>query len=283
MSWSTILYEKIDGNIARIVLNRPETHNAQDYLLIEEMDEAMKQAEEDPEVKVIILAGAGPSFSSGHDMSGRGKPSPQRPELSQLPGLEGSLAREQYIYIDKCLVIRNLTKPTIAQVQGHCLAAGWMVAAMCDIIVASEDADFGDPVLRMTPAAVEILFHPWEVGARKAKELLWTGDRITAMEAWRLGAVNKVVPREKLEEETLRIARKIALTPNVTVSLTKRSINRTLDIMGQADAWDYHMLIHQMSHHTEQARAYREERRKAMERGGLREFLKMRDEAYSKA
>ncbi|MBI2304507.1 MAG: enoyl-CoA hydratase [Chloroflexi bacterium] len=279
MAREFIVYEKPESNIARILLNRPDKLNAQNRQVILEMDDAFHEAEQDDEVRVVILGGTGRAFSTGHDMS------PDR--WTKEPhgvGLEGNMAREQFLYIDKCMYIRNLPKPTIAQVQGYCVAAGWMVAAMCDIIVASQDAIFQDPVLRMTPAAVEILFHPWEVGARKAKEILFTGDGLTAEEAWRLGAVNKVVPREKLEEETLRLARKIALTPHVTVSLTKRSINRTLDIMGQANAIDYHFLAHQMSHHTEQAKQFNEQvRQSAYEKGGLREFLKARDEAYRTA
>ena len=116
---------------------------------------------------------------------------------------EGRYKHERELYVEKCLAIYHLPKPTIAQVQGHCVAAGLMLAAMCDLIVAADDALFANPVLRMTGAGVELLVEPWELGFRKAKEFLWTGDAIDAREAWRLGLVNRIVPRKRLAAETL--------------------------------------------------------------------------------
>ena len=152
-----------------------------------------------------------------------------------------------------------------------------MMAAMCDLIVASDDARFGDPVVRMTPAGVEVLFHPYDVGFRKAKEILWTGDYVTAQEAKQLGMVSKVVPREQLEEETLALARRIALSPPVAVSLVKRSINQAWNAMGQKNAWELHYLSHILSHFSDEAKRWREERTKAMDKGGVKEMLKARD------
>jgi len=283
MALETTLYEKIDdGQIVKITMNRPEVLNAMDAALKEELFEAFQMAEFDEDVRVVILAGAGRSFSAGHDMSGKGRPSQHPYMQTRLTGLEGSLRREQHIFVDINLSIRNLTKPVIAQVQGHCIAGALMVACMCDIIVASEDASFQNPVLRMTPGAAELLVEPWEMGVRRAKEFLFTGDPMDARRAYEVGLVNRVVPRDKLEEETLALARRIALMPPVTVSLVKRSLNRTLDIMGQANSFDYHLLIHEMSHHTDQAKQFAEERRKAMATGGLKAFLAFRDGAFGK-
>lgn len=279
MAWETIIYERSD-NIARIILNRPETHNAQNIQLINELDEAMKEAERDPEIRVIILAGKGPSFSSGHDLKGLAEKGQGGEKL--YPSLEGQMRFEQEFFVDKCLAIRNLTKPTIAQVHGYCIAAGYMLASMCDIIIASEDVQFSNPVLRMTPSAAELLVEPWEMGPRKAKEFLFTGDSIDAQEAWRLGMINRVVPRERLEEEVLNLAKRIALMPPIAISLTKASINRTLDFMGQSNAFAYHFLIHQISHQTAESRHFFADKLRPEEQG-LKAFLEKRDGIFKES
>jgi hypothetical protein len=141
------------------------------------LDDAMRAAAADDAVRVVILAGAGPSFSAGHDLKGRRQARDVR-KLRRTP--EGRFKHERELYVEKCLAIYHLPKPTIAQVQGHCVAAGLMLAAMCDLIVAADDAVFANPVLRMTGAGVELLVEPWELGLRKAKEFLWTGDALDA-------------------------------------------------------------------------------------------------------
>lgn len=274
MAWETILYEKSE-EIATITLNRPEKRNAQNMRLISELDEACKEAERDPDVRVIIMRGAGPCFSAGHDLSHWSKPASEIDDIMDVAavraGAEGRTRHEQEMYYDKCLAIRNLSKPTIAQVHGHCIAAGMMLAAMCDIIYASEDATFSNPVVRMAAASAEILFEPWDLGPRQAKELLFAADTLSAQDACRLGFVNKVVPRESLEGEVMALARKIALTPPVAVSLTKASINRTMDVMGQTNSWQQHFIVHQLAHSTEEARQFEQSRKQA---GKLKEQLK---------
>ena len=173
MDYKRILYEKIDTNIVKITMNRPEKRNAQDALMFSEMTDAFIEADLDEGVRVIIFAGAGKDFSAGHDMSGTGEPAREgsimRAALdTKLTGMEMRLKREDYIYLNQAINIRNVSKPTIAMVQGNCIAGGWLTASMCDLIVASEDAQFIDPVVRMTPAAVEVLFHPYDVGFRMA-------------------------------------------------------------------------------------------------------------------
>ncbi len=282
MEYRKIIYEKVEPTIAKIMMNCPEKRNAQDPLMFSEMSDAFVKADFDEEVRVIIFGGVGKDFSSGHDLSGKGEPGIEgsiigRALSTKLTGMEMRLKRESYLYYNQAINIRNVSKPTIAMVQGHCIAGGWINASMCDLIVASEDASFSDPVPRMTPAGVEILFHPYDVGFRKAKEMLFTGDAITAQEAKQLGLVSRVVPREKLEEETLVLARKIAMNMPIAVSLVKKSINHAWDELGQKNAWEYHMLIHQLSHSSDEAKRWGEERAKAMEKGGVSEMLKQRD------
>ncbi|MBX6377561.1 MAG: enoyl-CoA hydratase [Clostridia bacterium] len=250
MTYETIVEEKI-GAVTRITLNRPEVRNAQSVQLLRELDDAVARAGRDDAVRVVILAARGPSFSAGHDL----KEAEGRASFT----VERRWAFEEEVYLDYCLRIWDLPKPTIAQVQGHCLAAGFMVANMCDLIVASDDAVFGDPVVqRLAAAAVELLVHPWVLGHRKAKELLFTGEPITAQEAHMLGMVNRVVRREELEAETLRLAERIAQAPPFALRLVKRSINRALDLQGFRNALMAHFDTHQLTHATEEWRAVRE-------------------------
>ncbi len=285
MEYKRILYEKVEPNIVKITMNRPEKRNAEDPLMLSEMQDAFIEADLDEDVRVIIFAGAGKDFSAGHDLSGTGEQAPEgtitrKAMDSKLTGMEMRLKRESYLYFNQAINIRNVSKPTIAMVQGNCIAGGWLNASMCDLIVASEDAKFSDPVPRMTPAGVEVLFHPYDVGFRKAKEMLFTGDPITAQEAKELGLVSRVVPREKLQEETLALARRIAMNMPVAVSLVKKSINHAWDEMGQRNAWEYHLLIHQLSHSSDEAKRWGEERAKVMEKGGLTEMFKQRDSKF---
>ena len=219
---STVLYE-VDGPVATLTLNRPDAANAQSTELIDALDAAFDRAGADDAVRVVVLAAAGKHFSSGHDLKelvGSGEQDYWR-KLRETP--EGKMHHEQVMYVDKCLKIHDFPKPTIAAVQGSCVAAGLMLACMCDLIVAADDATFSNPVLRMTGAAVELLVEPWEIGIRKAKEFLFTGDTIDAAEAWRLGLVNRVVPRDELAQRTKELAERVALVPPATARVVKDS------------------------------------------------------------
>jgi enoyl-CoA hydratase len=247
-----------DGPIARISLNRPEKRNAKNLALINQLHDAVAGADADPEVRVIVISGEGPSFSSGHDVS-QVDHDPEVLALYNTP--EARLHTERSMYLEKSLAIRNTRKPTIAQVHGHCIAAGMMTAAMCDLVVASDDAKFGMPVLARYAAVGEILFEVWEIGARRAKEFLFTGEIIDAQRAMELGFVNRVVPRADLDREVRDLALKIASQPPVCLELTKASINRTLDMMGQRNAYEYHFMAHVFSHFTEEAETERARRK----------------------
>ena len=199
---------------------------------------------------MVVLAGAGKHFSAGHDLKALvGGAEPDRwVAMRETP--EGKFHHEQVMYYQRCLRLYAFRKPTIAQVQGAVVAAGLMLACMCDLIVAADDAMFSNPVLRMTGAGVELLVEPWELGIRKAKEFLWTGEKIDAQEAWRLGLVNRVVPAAELAERTRELAERVALVPPTTAQVVKDTINNSATLMGKEESWKYHFMAHHWMHNT---------------------------------
>ena len=246
---ATVRYA-VEGHVCTLTMDRPEVANAQDTRLIDDLDAAFDAAGANDEVRVVVLTGAGRHFSSGHDLKalvGDVEADEWR-QMRDTP--EGKFEHEKVMYFDRCLRIRDFPKPTIAAVNGSCVAAGLMLACMCDLIVAADDAVFSNPVLRMTGAAVEILVEPWEMPPRKAKEFLLAAEKFTADEAERLGMVNRVVPAERLLAEAHELAERVAKVPPATAQVVKRSINKTLDLMGQRDAWDYHFMAHHWMHNT---------------------------------
>lgn len=253
--FETVVYERPAAHVARIVMNRPEARNAQNTRMTYDLNDAFDLAVQDDEVKVIILGGAGPHFSSGHDLreGGRFKLNEDAPAVHgwggfTQEGAHGRYAKEQEIYLQMVRRWRNLAKPTIAEVQGKCIAGGLMLAWACDLIVASDDAQFCDPVVTMGVCGVEWFVHPWELGARKAKEFLFTADTWSAEEAHRLGMVNHVVPREELSARVLELAGRIASKPAFALNLSKEAVNRTLDVMGQQNAVDSVFGLHHLCH-----------------------------------
>lgn len=252
MEFTRIKYEKPSPAIARITLDREETRNAQDRQMLYELNEAFDVAAQDDAVKVIILGANGPHFSSGHDLKDRTPMSEFEPVSCwggfDLPGAEGWMATEEEIYLGLCWRWRNIPKPTIAQVQGKVIAGGLMLVWPCDLIVASEDAEFSDPVTAFGLNGHEYFVHTWEVGARRAKEMLFTGTSISAAEAHQLGMVNRVVPRKDLEDYTLRLAVQIAERPSIGLKLAKQSVNQSLDAQGQWAAVQAAFSLHEVGH-----------------------------------
>ena len=248
--FETIRYE-VDGPVATVTLNRPEAANAQSSQLIDELDGALDLADADDGVRVVVLAGEGKHFSAGHDLK---ELMGDETEWARMRGTaEGKLHHEQIMYFDRCVRLYEFRKPTIAAVQGTCAAAGLMLACMCDLIVAADDAKFSNPVLRMSGAGVELLVEPWELGARKAKELLLCAETLDASEAERLGLVNKVVPRAELGMAAREMAEKVALVPPVTAQAVKDSINRMSEFQGKRESWRYHFMVHQYVSNTDTA------------------------------
>jgi len=254
-----ITYESLDdGRIVRIMLNRPEARNAQNRGMLVELDQAFLAAEADDNVRVVILGGNGPMFSSGHDMGSKvaaaeyGGPNPH-PSRSinggTRKGSENLMIQEWHYFFGNTLRWRNLRKITIAQVHGPVYAAGLMLAWACDLIVAADDTRFADVVgTRLGMMGVEYFAHPWEFGPRKTKELLLTGDAIDAEEAHRLGMVSKIFPPDQLADRTLEFARRIATLPTMASLLIKESVNQTMDTMGFTNALQSCFTIHQLNH-----------------------------------
>jgi enoyl-CoA hydratase len=232
-----IKMEMAADGICRIVMNRPERGNAQNNELLYGLDAALTEASRDVSVRVIILAGEGKHFSTGHDL-GDFDPLLEGVDTIgvwggfSMPAMEGYMAFEEEAYFGLCWRWRNIPKPIIAEVQGKVIAGGLMLAWICDLIVASEDATFVDPVVAAGANGVEYFAHPWEVGVRKAKEMLFTGQGMSARTAERLGMVNRVVSLDRLTDETLELAKIIAEKPVMGVRLAKMSVNQTQDEQG---------------------------------------------------
>ncbi len=209
-----VTYEVVD-QVARITLNRPEYRNAQNSKMTYALDAAFQRATDDDAVKVIVLAGNGKHFCAGHDIGTPGRDVDQTFERKAViwwdhtdkEGGDQRFARESEVYLGMCRRWREVPKPVIAMVHGACIAGGLMLAWACDFIIASDDAFFSDPVVRMGIPGVEYFAHPWVMNPRAAKEFLYSGDRFTADRALALGMVNQVVPAEELGVDGARAGR----------------------------------------------------------------------------
>ncbi|AOP47394.1 enoyl-CoA hydratase [Streptomyces lydicus] len=250
-----VRYER-HGPIATVTMNRPDYRNAQNSAMTYALDRAFYRAADDTEVKVVVLAGAGRHFSAGHDIG-----TPERDahlpfdrtaglwwDHSDKAGAESRFARESEVYLGMCRRWRELPKPVVASVQGACVAGGLMLAWVCDLIIASEDAFFADPVVRMGIPGVEFFAHPWVMPPRIAKEFLYTGDRMTARRAYEVGMVNRVVPRDELTLRTRELALRIAEMPRLGLALTKRAVNQAEDLQGLHSGLDSVFGLHHLAH-----------------------------------
>lgn len=249
-----VLYSAADG-VATITMNRPKYNNAQNGRMTYELDDAFRRAVADDKVKVIVLKGEGKHFSAGHDIGtpGRDIHLPQERvtmnyDHSNKPGGEFLYAREAEAYLGMCRRWRDIPKPTIACVQGACIAGGLMLAWVCDLIIATDDAFFSDPVVRMGIPGVEYFAHPYELNPRIAKEFLFTGDRMSADRAYQMGMVNRVVSRDELENTTQAMAEKIAQMPRLGLALTKQAINHVEDLQGKRNGMEAAFAWHHFAH-----------------------------------
>ena len=253
--YKQIVYETPAPNVARIVMNRPDKLNAQGIVMTYELDDAFKRACHDDSVNVIILAAAGNHFNAGHDLSGDGPIMPTVEESRGLwgqygaAGWEGFYSREKEVYLEITERWRNAPKPTIAEIQGAVVAGGLMLAWACDLIVCADDVRFRDnTAAEMGIPGVEFFQHPFEMGVRKAKEWLFTGDWLSAVEAERRGMVNHVVPRAELSGKTLELATRIAGKNPFTMKLVKEAVNQSQDLMGRKAAMTAAFSLHQIAH-----------------------------------
>lgn len=250
-----VRYER-RGPVALVTMNRPEYRNAQNSAMTYALDEAFTRAVDDAEAKVIVLAGAGKHFSAGHDIGTPGRDVDVSFERRAVmwwdhvdkSGGDQRFARESEVYLGMCRRWREIPKPMIASVQGACIAGALMLAWVCDLIVASDDAFFADPVVRMGIPGVEYFAHPWVLGPRAAKEVLFTGERFSAEQAREWGMLNRVVPRAELETSTLALAEKIAEMPRFGLALAKKAVNQAEDLMGMRSGMDSAFGLHHLAH-----------------------------------
>ena len=250
-----ITYE-VCGSTAIVRLNRPDYRNAQNSKMTYALDAAFTRAVNDDAVKVIVLAGNGKHFSAGHDIGTPERDADQSFERKAVmwwdhvgaEGVDSRFARESEVYLGMCRRWRELPKPMIAMVHGACIAGGLMLAWSCDFIVASEDAFFSDPVVRMGIPGVEYFAHPWVMNPRAAKEFLFTGDRFSARRAHDLGMVNHVVPVAELEQTVLEMAERIGAMPRLGLALAKKAVNQVEDLQGMRAGMDSVFGLHHAAH-----------------------------------
>ena len=241
-----------DQGIAVVSLTRVDKRNAQNNRMTYELNACYDDAARRDDVKVIVLRAEGPHFSSGHDLRDRSDPGDFDKVFPQSgftgEGQEQMMAHEEEVYFNMCWRWRNLPKPVIAAAQGKTIAGGLMLLWVADLIVASDDATFSDSVVAFGVNGVEYFAHPWEMGARKAKEILFTGESITAHEALALGMVNKVVPRDALDESTMALARTVAARPGFALKLAKESVNQAQEAQGLYAALRAAFSLQQLGH-----------------------------------
>jgi enoyl-CoA hydratase len=256
MTDTDVVLYRVEGPVARITLHRPDYRNAQNSAMTYALDAAFQRATDDDEVAVIVLDGAGKHFCAGHDIGTPGRDVDVEFERKAVihwthvdkEGGDLRWARESEVYLGMCRRWREIPKPVIAMVHGACIAGGLMLAWSCDFIVASDDAFFSDPVVRMGIPGVEYFAHPWVMNPRAAKEFLFTGDRFTAQRAAELGMVNQVVPREELESTVLAMAERIAKMPRFGLALTKKAVNQAEDLQGLRAGMDSVFGLHHFAH-----------------------------------
>ena len=249
-----VRYE-VDGPVAWITMQRTKFHNVQNSQMTYALDDAFNKASMDDAVAVIVLAGEGKHFSAGHDIGSPGRdhlvPFEHRlmvPGHTTKPKAELLYTREKEVYLGMCRRWRDISKPTICMVQGACVAGGLMLAWVCDLIVASDDAFFQDPVNRMGIPGVEYFAHGFELPPRIAKEFLLLGERMPAARAYQYGMVNRVVPRDDLRETVSTMAQEIATRPRLGNWLTKQALNHVEDSMGKRTVMDAVFHMHHFAH-----------------------------------
>ena len=262
---SILLTDDPAPHVRRLTLNRPAKRNALSNALRGEIFQALEAGDADPEVRVMIVRGAGTCFSSGYDLAG----------LGALPyytaGGRGQWARH---VVEGCFKVWDLAKPVIAQVHGWCLAGGSELAVACDLVYVAEDAQIGYPPVR-TMSPPDNQYHAWLIGMRAAMEVMLTGDAISGLEAVRLGFANRAFPVEELEAAVLAMAGRIAQVDPELAQLNKRLVHRQMEAMGIRAGLRAGTDLHALGWHTGASRAYM-----AKMREGVKEALTARDATF---
>lgn len=269
-NYETVIYEQVEDKIFRLTLNRPEKLNALSQKLLAELDQVMDEYSANPEASVLIIRGAGRAFSAGYDLQGTQQPGSGFTVTNDRLGLHRTIERWQRLW--------TLPKPTIAQVHGFCLAGGTEFIGHCDIVFASEDAQFGHPAGRALGILPTLSMWPVLMGPRKTKEYFFTGDLMSAREALEWHLVNRVFPRERLEEETLAYARRVAMVPVELLALHKAAVNRYLEVLGIRAAEQSAADLDCIAHQTEAVKNWM----KASRERGLKAALSERDRPFAK-
>lgn len=247
MTEAPLLVEREDG-VLRLIFNRPEKHNAQNTEMLELLRAALLAAREDPTLRVLVLKGRGPSFSSGHDLK---EIVSNAPYSEAIKTAEGRRKWEERLFVEPVEIIQDLPIPTVCQIQGNCLAAGLMFASAADLVVAADDASFGSTITSaMALNDAELPYFSWRLGERRAKQVLWFDERLSAEEALRIGFVNWVVPNAELETKVDEVVNQLLSIPRETLELSKGSFAFMEDRRGRKDFSRYHFASHSFSHHT---------------------------------
>lgn len=241
------------GSVRTIVMNRPAKHNAQDAAMLQLLDDVLADTAADPDVRVVVLRGAGPSFTAGHDLNEAVVNPDYREAVSTA---EGRWRWERRLFSGPVGRFRDLDVPTVCVVQGNCLAAGLMFVAVADLVIADGDAVFSSriiPAMDINDAEVPAL--AWVLGQQQAKRLLWLGERIGASEARELGLVTWVEQKDALERRLQDVVERLLEIGSETLALSKASLRFMEDRRGWSDVAAYHFMAHQVSHQTTAARA----------------------------
>jgi len=246
----------VESGVAWVMMNRPTFNNAQNSQMTYALDDAFRRATDDDAVRVIVLGGEGKHFSAGHDIGTPGRDLHKSFDRKLLyadhtnkPAAELLYTREQEVYLGMCRRWRDIPKPTIAMVQGACVAGGLMLAWVCDLIIATDDAFFQDPVQKlMGIPGVEYFAHGFELPPRVAKEFLLLGERLPAERAYSFGMVNKIVSRAELRDAVSDWAQKLAVQQRLGLWLTKQAFNHVEDLRGKRTAMDAVFHMHHFAH-----------------------------------
>lgn len=266
---NTYVHREDAENIAWVTINRPEKLNALSTTVTTELAQTLREAESDDTISVVVLTGVEQAFSVGYDIT-------EEVELGIATAEQWHAALSNNVALT--MQVWGLSKPVIGAVSGHCLAGGCELAMACDILIATEDAQFGEPEIRFGSGPVTLLM-PFVLGQKKTNELLFTGDTIDAHTAHTLGLVNRVVPRDELTTSVTTLARTIARTPLTILRYTKRALNRAYTAMGLTQAVESNIDIAAVlnSAHTPE----REEFTRLVATEGLKAALAWRDARYA--
>jgi len=267
MEYSKIIGDEPKPTVRRITLNRPDKRNPLSNQLRTEMFHALESGDQDPNVRVMIVRGAGPCFSAGYDL--KSNSAEQQPFYTA-----GGLGNWPRHVVEGFFKIWDLAKPVIAQVHGYCLAGGTELATACDLVYVAENAKIGYPVVRAI-SPPDNQFYPWIVGLRRAMELMLTGDHMSGTEAAECGFANRAFPEEQLEERVLGIAERVAMTPTDLQQINKRAVHRQMDAMGIRAGIRAGTEMQQLATFTKTTQAHLAEMRK-----GLTQALSKRDGAF---